>query len=515
MSAGFGFSVGDIVAGLKLIKQSIEALQDTKGSSADFETLGHEIDSLKAGLEAVEDLKLDQRFGPDSKHCVAIRQATARCWQCIETFLATIAKYQPWLRSKAPACLNWKANLKKIQWALCKKDDVNRFRAQLERHASSISMLLITLQVTQTFDHPNHQEGQHQIAKKAHDKNLDLHFDQTNAILFGLSLDQRQMFRSLLESNRQLIQANERMAYELQQVRSAVQLHIEVPPQVSLQKPVTLLDACGTVSAFHIDFINCPEAFLAVLKIRFQQHGVKERGLKMLDDSQFVLEDFRGKLDLSKPWSQIIKPSSKIDMKNEVDFESATECTQCGLFYRRVQERVLRSSEEEPEVIRPPDGFYGYGPDGRRLHRYTSSDIVDQFRRVQLVYTYLPNEIEASTGIESPSGEEVKATDFWTREERRAFHSLIGKTGTNWQLMSKNMRTKSPTQVESYYNHCRLAKAAGIESRARIADRARQREQTRVASGSPFHLFDMSAALLDGVEKNQLSPSSGWTWLSG
>ncbi|KAI4259184.1 MAG: hypothetical protein LQ352_000858 [Teloschistes flavicans] len=138
MSAGFGFSVGDIVAGLKLIKQSIEALQDTKGSSADFEALGHEIASLKAGLEAVEDLKLDQTFGPESKHCLAIGQAIARCWQCVETFLSTIAKYQPWLRSKAPACLNWKANLKKIQWALCKKDDVNRFRAQLERHTSSI-----------------------------------------------------------------------------------------------------------------------------------------------------------------------------------------------------------------------------------------------------------------------------------------------------------------------------------------------------------------------------------------
>lgn len=148
MSAGFGFSVGDIVAGLKLIKQSIEAIQDTKGSTADFEALGHEIASLKAGLEAVEDLKLDQTFGSESKQCVAIGQAIARCWKCIDIFLSTIAKYQPWLRSKAAsASLNWKANLKKIQWALCKKDDVNRFRAQLERHTSSISMLLVTLQV--------------------------------------------------------------------------------------------------------------------------------------------------------------------------------------------------------------------------------------------------------------------------------------------------------------------------------------------------------------------------------
>ena len=147
MSAGFGFSVGDIVTALKLIKQSIEAVQDTKGSSAEFKALDHEIGSLRDGLEAVEDLKLDQRFGPKSKQAAAIRQAVSRCRQCIEAFLLTIAKYQPWLRTKTPAGAAWKTSLKKIQWALCKRDDVNRFRAQLERHSLSISMLLVTFRV--------------------------------------------------------------------------------------------------------------------------------------------------------------------------------------------------------------------------------------------------------------------------------------------------------------------------------------------------------------------------------
>ncbi|KAI4194804.1 MAG: hypothetical protein LQ348_002563 [Seirophora lacunosa] len=147
MSAGFGFSVGDLVLGLKLIKQSIEALEDTKGSSADYQALSLEIDSLKDGLEAVEDLRLDQRLGAKSKACVAVQDAVSRCQRCIDVFLSTITKYQPWLRTVDPSGSAWKANLKKIQWALCKKDDVSRFRAQLERHSSSISMLLVTLQV--------------------------------------------------------------------------------------------------------------------------------------------------------------------------------------------------------------------------------------------------------------------------------------------------------------------------------------------------------------------------------
>lgn len=147
MSAGFGFSVGDLVLGLKLIKQSIEALGDTKGSSAEYQALTHEIDSLKDGLEAVEDLRLDNRLGPESKTCIAIQEAVSHCQRCIDVFLSTITKYQPWLRTNESSGSAWKVNLRKIQWALCKREDVNRFRSQLERHSSSISMLLVTLQV--------------------------------------------------------------------------------------------------------------------------------------------------------------------------------------------------------------------------------------------------------------------------------------------------------------------------------------------------------------------------------
>ena len=53
MAVGFGFSVSDIFAGLKLIKDSIEAVNETKGASADYSALITEIVSLQDGLEAV------------------------------------------------------------------------------------------------------------------------------------------------------------------------------------------------------------------------------------------------------------------------------------------------------------------------------------------------------------------------------------------------------------------------------------------------------------------------------
>lgn len=169
---------------------------------------------------------------------------------------------------------------------------------------------------TQSFNQSAQQQNQHQVALESHGNQLAIQktFDQSTALLLGLSLEQRQLFQSMIDSNRQLVHANERMACELEQICGAVQLKLEIPPQVLLQNPVTLLDACGKVSAFHLDFINCTEAFLAVLRIRFQQYGVDRRGIKMLDESQFVLEDHKGKLDLSKPWSKVIRPSQKINM---------------------------------------------------------------------------------------------------------------------------------------------------------------------------------------------------------
>lgn len=182
-----------------------------------------------------------------------------------------------------------------------------------------ISHVLVKLNFlarSQSFSQSANYQDQCQVILDSHNNTLDLqrNYQQTTLLLAGLSLEQRQLFHSLIESNRRLVDSNERMSYELQQVRGAVQLQLELPPQVVLQKPVTLLDACGQVSAFHLDFINCPEALLAVLKIRFQQYGVEQRGLQMLDDSQFVLEDRRGKLDLSKPWAQVLRPSQKVDM---------------------------------------------------------------------------------------------------------------------------------------------------------------------------------------------------------
>ena len=108
--------------------------------------------------------------------------------------------------------------------------------------------------------------------------------EETLKLLNGLSLEQRQLFQTLMNDN-------ERMTKEMRQMWSTVQLQMALPPQVLLQNPVTLLDACGKVSAFHLDFTNSTAAFIAVLKVRFKQEGVGSVGIQMLENFEFVLQD--------------------------------------------------------------------------------------------------------------------------------------------------------------------------------------------------------------------------------
>ncbi|KAL8940671.1 MAG: hypothetical protein Q9216_002693 [Gyalolechia sp. 2 TL-2023] len=280
--------------------------------------------------------------------------------------------------------------------------------------------------VSQSFEQSARSELQHRVTLDSHHRTTDLqkNMDVTSAFLLGLSFEQRKLFQSLIESNRQLVHANERMTDELQQMRCAVQLQLELPPQVPLQKPITLLDACGKVSAFHLDFINCSEAFLAVLKIRFQQYGVQDRGIQMLDDSQFVLEDYKGKLDLSKPWSKVLRPSQKVDMSmvfrrdvpsstcpacqmvNEDNSDSRIEChllskpshfhsqligghhsLRCGLFYQRVEGEMNDFERTEKAGHDTAKGQHIGLTTDRREHMGDEehNDLFDQFRRVQLI----------------------------------------------------------------------------------------------------------------------------------
>lgn len=75
-----------------------------------------------------------------------------------------------------------------------------------------------------------------------------------------------------------------------------------MPPQVKLQRPVILLDACGKLAPFHLEFVTSEEAFLTVLKIRFRQAGVRPGGVQKLERSEYVLRGRKRMVSRTRPW---------------------------------------------------------------------------------------------------------------------------------------------------------------------------------------------------------------------
>ena len=96
LPSGFGFSVGDFISGLELIRQLIKALEDSSGSSKEYRDLIRELYALERALLEVKHLNVDESLQPQK---IAIIQTAVQCQETISFFLSQIATYQPSLRS--------------------------------------------------------------------------------------------------------------------------------------------------------------------------------------------------------------------------------------------------------------------------------------------------------------------------------------------------------------------------------------------------------------------------------
>jgi hypothetical protein len=143
MSVGFGFSIGDFIAGIQLVRDVIASLRSTAGSASEYQNLIYELFGLERALLEVKALKLDdcQPAQLNDLKCVAIE-----CQESIDRFLLEIRKYQPSLNAQGSGS-RVRDGLRKIQWALCKKGDVELFKAEVMRHTASINLLLATAQM--------------------------------------------------------------------------------------------------------------------------------------------------------------------------------------------------------------------------------------------------------------------------------------------------------------------------------------------------------------------------------
>lgn len=148
----FGFSVGDFVACLVLIKDIVDALNDSTGSKADFKALFGTLQSLENACKICQ-LVYHQCEEPHVEPQIqmkagAIRQQLLnehqKCKDVLESFIGSLSPYTDAFvdeRSKAVALVR---HVRKITW-LSRKADVAKLERELKGHLDSLQVCAAAL----------------------------------------------------------------------------------------------------------------------------------------------------------------------------------------------------------------------------------------------------------------------------------------------------------------------------------------------------------------------------------
>ena len=136
----FGFSVGDFVAGLALLKSLIDALDGSFGAKAEYRGLIAQLCCLERALVAIKEIEVQEA----SREYDATQQAVRGCRECIDKFILRTASYQSLTAGKSSI----RDQVRKITWAQCRKEDLHKFKEDLNIYVSAINVLLSTLQLS-------------------------------------------------------------------------------------------------------------------------------------------------------------------------------------------------------------------------------------------------------------------------------------------------------------------------------------------------------------------------------
>jgi len=318
MSVGFGFSVGDFIAALKLVSTVIDALQKSGEARNEQRELLHQLYSLETALLRVKRLELGE-----SQHAElqALKQAAAQCQRTITDFWNKIEPYQKNLGPSASKSERLNDKLARIKWAICKKEDIAKFKADVAGHTASIHLLLSTLQMGSMGIH-NHNQNQQQLSLASKIQNSYLQYMQKlSAVSEGIT-NGLQLSKQLLEMTTKVVRTN----ISVFQVVLGLQ---DTITQVQRQQPVFLIDGLGRMSPFHLEFIRSKEALIAVFAVNFKKFGADDK----IINGEFAIEDSisRKDIDLDEDWDLCFSPGQRVEMSMifRRDIFLVSSCPKC------------------------------------------------------------------------------------------------------------------------------------------------------------------------------------------
>lgn len=152
MPITFG-SVGDIISLSLLIKDLVKSLDKSRGSSAEYQAVIRELWSLDhAFIEAEVLSQTCEQTAQLNALSATVKESAEQCRKSITTFKEQIKKYEKSLRCDGSGSFIRDTALK-IRWQVSKKEDLAKFRAEINAHCFSINMLLTTTGVLAVSSH--------------------------------------------------------------------------------------------------------------------------------------------------------------------------------------------------------------------------------------------------------------------------------------------------------------------------------------------------------------------------
>jgi len=146
MPITFG-SVGDIISICLIVKDLVAALDESGGSSKQYQGLKRELWALERALLEVE---LLCRSSSSTARLNALyataRKAATDCRHPVEALLKKIKKYGSSLAEGRQRSIFRDAAMK-VRWQVLEKVEIEKFQAEISAHSSSINMLLATANV--------------------------------------------------------------------------------------------------------------------------------------------------------------------------------------------------------------------------------------------------------------------------------------------------------------------------------------------------------------------------------
>ena len=337
MAVPFGFSVGDMIAGISALVTIFKAIREAGGSAAQCQAIVAELETLRTTLSSVQSLRDEQR---NSEEYISLCEVAVTCEASIKLFASKIAKYEPWLKSGTNG---WKTPIRKVQWALCTTKDITEFRQQLTQQISTVCLKILAVQAQESSWSRQMQERCHDMIKATCEKTtaIQLKVLQTDLILEHISSQQLkhgEAVQQLIQQNKHLLQTNQQLGVPkslllamILETQQKLLLHQDlIPPQVLLQQPVRL--KCDTfVLPIHLDFVDSLPAFIVTILVMSRQRGGSQPLLSKIENLEFELRVGKTLLSLNQDWHTLFRPGQTVHMsKSYYWFVEENECPGCG-----------------------------------------------------------------------------------------------------------------------------------------------------------------------------------------